>query len=409
MKTNLEEILEKGQRLLFLLFPAALILNPRLAVNVFTIFLLLISLGNIYLNKKIIITFYEKFLLIFLGALILSLIFKETDSKLGEILLKRHLRWLFYPTLIGQLNIKKEDIKNIIISISIGIFGYMFRMLKEILSLKSSEISFFKFFKSSLVWNHRYLAEYNIPQSALILGVTLIILYYVINIINEKKYKKWLIIVMIIDTIPFLGLQSRGMTLVLIILIFLLALTRKEKIFKLFAGILVISTLFLGINFSNSRYIKRYENITKDGSFYARREVHREAIRIFRDHKLIGVGFHNFSAVQNKNNYKILPEYEDPHNQALKLLCETGVLGFISYYLFMGSILIFLWKKIKEDKYNFIGVLTLLSLLMYENIECMFKSVYSLPYVFFILSIFLNKHYQNRKEKDEIIYNNNNI
>lgn len=409
MKTKLEEVLEKGQRLLFLLFPFFLILNPRIAVNIFTIFLFLLSLLSIYINKKVKISFYEKFLLIFLGALILSLAFKETDSKLGEILLKRHLRWLFYPTLIGQLNIKKEDIKNIVISVSFGILGYMIRIIKEVLSLKNPEISYLEFFKSSLIWNHRYLYKYDIPQSALILGVTFIILYYILNIVDEKKYKKWLILLMIIDIIPFLGLQSRGMTLVLIILIFLLPFIRKEKSFKLFSGILILSSLFFGIYFSNSAYIKRYENVTKDGSFYARREVHNEAIRIFKNHKILGTGFHSFSVVQDKNNFKILPEYEDPHNQALKLLCETGIIGFMSYYAFMSSMLYFLWKKYKENKYYFIGVLALLSLLIYENIECMFKSVYSLPYIFFILSIFLNTFYQNKKEKNEIIHSNNDL
>lgn len=409
MKTKLEEVLEKGQRLLFLLFPFFLILNPRIAVNIFTIFLFLLSLLSIYINKKVKISFYEKFLLIFLGALILSLAFKETDSKLGEILLKRHLRWLFYPTLIGQLNIKKEDIKNIIISVSFGIFGYMIRIIKEVLSLKNPEISYLEFFKSSIIWNNRYLYKYDIPQSALILGATFIIIYYILNIVDEKKYKKWLILLMIIDIIPFLGLQSRGMTLVLIILIFLLPFIRKEKSFKLFSGVLILISLFFGIYFSNSTYIKRYENVTKDGSFYARREVHKEAIRIFKNHKILGTGLHSFSVVQDKNNFKILPEYEDPHNQALKLLCETGIIGFMGYYAFMGSMLYFLWKKYKENKYYFIGVLTLLSLLIYENIECMFKSVYSLPYIFFILSIFLNIFYQNKKEKNEIIHSNNDL
>ena len=393
---RLQNVLEKSQNLLFLVFPAVLILKPRLAINVFTIFLLLLSLGHVYLNKKLIITFYEKFLLIFLSALLISIIFKSVDSHLGEILFKRHLRWLFYPTLIGQLNIKKEDIKNIIISVSIGILGYAVRFSKELLSLKDSKISYLEFFKSSLPWNHRYLSDYDIPQSALILGATLVILYYVINVMEDKKYKKYLIFLLIIDTITFLGLQSRGMTLVLIILTFLLAVIRKEKIFKIFSGTLAIFVLLLGLYFSNSSYMKRYENIANDTSFHARREVHREAIRIFKNHKLIGVGFHNFSAAQDKRNYKYLPEYEDPHNQPLKLLCETGIIGFASYYMLMGSILLVLWKKYKENKYYLVGILTLLSLLMFENIECMFKSVQSLPYIFFILSICLNKCYKDK-------------
>lgn len=398
MNEKLQNILENSQKILFLIFPAILILKPRMAVNVFTIFLFLLSLLSVYINKRLIITFYEKFLLVFLAALLISIVFKSVDSNLGEILLKRHLRWLFYPTLIGQLNIKKEDIKNTMISVSVGIFGYTFRFFKEVLLLKKSEISYIDFLKSPLPWNHRYLAEYDIPQSALILGVTCIILYYLINIVEEKKYKRWLFLLIILSGVTFLGLQSRGMTLVLLILVFLLSVIRKEKIFKIFSGILVAVLLLLGLYFSNSSYIKRYEHIASDNSFHARQEVHREAIRIFKNHKLTGIGFHNFSVAQDKRNYRYIPTgYEDPHNQALKLLCETGVIGFASYYMFMGSMLLSLWKKYKENKYYLVGVLTLLSLLLYENIECMFKSVQSLPYVFFILSIFLNTYYKKQQ------------
>ena len=81
---------------------------------------------------------------------------------------------------------------------------------------------------------------------------------------------------------------------------------------------------------------------------------------------------------------------------ALKLLAETGAIGFISYYLFVGSILINLWKKYKENKYFLIGILALLTLVLYENIETMFIKAIALPYIFFIIGISLNQIYRDK-------------
>ena len=84
---------------------------------------------------------------------------------------------------------------------------------------------------------------------------------------------------------------------------------------------------------------------------------------------------------------------------AMKLLAETGIIGFISYYLFVGSILINLWKKYKENKYFLIGILALLTLVLYENIETIFTTVIAIPYIFFIIGINLNKIYEEKKER----------
>ena len=101
-------ILERFQKILFLIYPAILILDPKLANNFMVFILLVLVLGNIYINKKIIFTFYEKFMLVFVIAVLISIIFKNTTTNSGLVMIKRHFRWLVLPTLLGQLEIEKK-------------------------------------------------------------------------------------------------------------------------------------------------------------------------------------------------------------------------------------------------------------------------------------------------------------
>lgn len=394
---RLENFLEKYQQILFLTYPAILILDPNLANSFMFILLLILVFGNIYINKKIIFTSYEKFLLIFIVSIIISIIFKKTIGDGDIVLLKRHIRWLIIPTLLGQLIIKKEDIKRILFSISIGVLGYTYRVIVEILKIRPENVSLKEFFLSSNLYNYRYLNEYNIPQSAIVLGVTFIILFYIASI--QTEYKIYLYSISGLSFLCMSSTQSRGMTLTLFILIMVLSVLRKEKIIKILSGIIITSLIIVGIYFSNSHYIKRYENIGKDSSSLARVEVYKEAIKIFNENKLTGVGYEGFYQAQNPEYYKYHPLYSHPHNMALKMLAETGIIGFVCYYAFMGNILFILWKEYKKNKYYMTGILCIASLLLYENIEVIFIKAKALPYLFFIIAVNLNQNYREKFEK----------
>lgn len=385
-------ILERFQKILFLIYPAVLILDSKLANNFMVFVLLVLVLGNIYINKKIIFTFYEKFMLVFVVAVLISIIFKNTTTNSGLVMIERHFRWLVLPTLLGQLKIKKEDIKCMFLSVFLGILGYTYRFISEMVNLKNPELSWLEFFKSSLLWNHRYLSEYSIPQSALILGVTFIILYYVICINDEKKYKLFLLLGLFLSGIVLMSVQSRGMTLTLFILVIFLGIIRKEKIIRIVSGLIIIFSIVGGIYFSNSSYVQRYENLGKDYSSTARIEIYKESLEIFKENKINGIGLDGTYEVDKP----YLKKHRHSHNMAMKLLAETGVIGFISYYLFIGSILINLWKKYKENKYFLIGILAILTLVLYENIETMFIKAIALPYIFFIIGISLNQIYRDK-------------
>ena len=387
----------KIKGLFFITYPAVLILNPKLANNFFIFLLILLSGYSVYLNKHLVFTFYEKFLLIFVSALFVSILFKNTIGNGDMIMLKRHLRWLIIPLLLGQMKITKEELKISLISVSIGVLGYFYRVVVELIKLKPQELLWKDFFLSTIPYNHRYLANFNIPQTAVMLGITTLILFYLASIGIESKGKKiYLLIISIISFIILLCIQSRGMLLTLFIVMLGLAIVRKEKLIRGLTALILVITIFIGYYFSNSNYVNRYESIGKDNSSLARIEVYKEACRIFKDNKITGVGFEGFFQEQNRNMYKFNKEYFHPHNMALKLLSETGIIGFISYYLFMGSIIYNLWKKYKTNKYYLCGILCVVSLLLYENIEVIFIRAVALPYLFFIIGINLNTIYQEK-------------
>lgn len=394
---KLERVLKKYQEVLFLIYPAILILEPKLANNFIIFLLLILVLGNVYLNKKIVFTFYEKFLLIFIGSLIISIIFKNITGEGDIVILKRQLRWLIMPTLLGQLKLEKEDISRILYSAGIGVLGYTCRIIKEILTIKPESVSLRNFLLSSIPYNHRYLSKYNIPQSAIILGITFIILFYLASVQNKNKI--YLYCFSVLSLFNMASTQSRGMSLTLFLLIVFLSILRKEKIIRILSGALILISIVIGSYFSNSNYIKRYENIGKDSSSLARVEVYKEALRIFNENKLTGVGYEGFFQAQQTEQYKYNPKYYHPHNMALKMLAETGIIGFICYYIFMGSILVMIWEKYKKNKYYMTGILCVLGLLLYENIEVIFIKTIALPYLFFIIGINLNSIYKKNTNK----------
>ena len=98
-------------------------------------------------------------MLIFVGAILISIVFKDTTTSSGLVMIKRHFRWLVLPTFLGQLKIKKEDIKCMFFSVFLGILGYTYRVINEIINLKNVKISYLEFLNSPLLWNHRILSE----------------------------------------------------------------------------------------------------------------------------------------------------------------------------------------------------------------------------------------------------------
>ena len=391
---------DKVELYLLSFYPMLLILNPKFANNILFAFLIILVSVKIYINKKIRYTRYEFFLVFFVIAILISIYYRNVQIDNGYVLLFRHIRWLLFPFFIGQLDMNRRKLRIILVSTSLGIMGFICRLGEEIYRIKPSDSSIIESLKLSYIWNHRYMSEWNIPQTAMITGGSFFVFYIIAALVSNKKMKSFLYFISFLSIFVLLSTQSRGMFITVLIVSIVLGLLVKIIELRILPIILLTFFMFGYILFSTQGYMKRYENLSNDSSALARIEVYEEAFRLFKNNKLTGIGFEGFFKAQSNKNYKYSKNYGHPHNMALKMLCETGILGFISYYLFMGNILVMLYKNYKENKYCLVGLVITLTLLLYENIETMIIKDISLPYIFFISGISLNQSYTNQHYLD---------
>lgn len=391
---NIKELERKYENILLGIYPFFLIINPKLSNNILVVFLLILIGMKIYLRKKIIFSKYELFLGLFIFSILISIWFKNIDINNDYTMLFRHIRWLIYPLLLGQIDLDYKKIKLMLISASVGILGYGFRLFEEVKRV----FNFSEKINLSQILNHRYMGQWSIPQTAMIMGASFFMFYFIAAMLKNKRDKTILYIVSLLSFIILLSTQSRGMTLTVIIISVLMGVFIPQKEIR-FLSVGIVGLSLIGcILFSKQGYVKRYENLSKDTSSLARIEIYKEAIRIFKENKITGIGFEGFEKAQNPKEYRYIDYYWHPHNMALKMLSETGIIGFIFYYLFMGNTLFMLYQNYKKNKYCFVGILVVISLLLYENIETMMIKDIALPYIFFIIAVCLNLSYIKDKK-----------
>lgn len=169
--------------------------------------------------------------------------------------------------------------------------------------------------------------------------VTLLPLLYIY--IYNRNYKTYYVFLLVFSLAIFLT-GSRGALLALIVFYILLSLKKKE--FGIFIGLLIItcSTMLLGFYDSLPQYWQArfdFENSTNNEVNWSsgRDETWAIALRLLHDNFIFGIGPNNFSEASGLQI--------GVHNVFLSLLVETGILGFISYFIILLSILIFVMKK----------------------------------------------------------------
>lgn len=170
--------------------------------------------------------------------------------------------------------------------------------------------------------------------------VTLLpVLYIFLN--NRRKNKIYYCFLLLFSAAIFLT-GSRGALISLII--FYVFLSFKKPLFGLAIFLIIIScfTIFLGFYDSLPQYWKTRFDFQSFASNDVDWSSGREATwttawRIFEDHYIFGIGPNNFGEI---GGFGI-----NVHNVFLSLLVETGIFGFILYFMAFFSILFFITKK----------------------------------------------------------------
>jgi O-antigen ligase len=125
-------------------------------------------------------------------------------------------------------------------------------------------------------------------------------------------------------------------------------------------------------------------------SFVSRLLIWHTAVYAFLEHPIIGIGAYSFKHTSQffyvipKGFYKLFVEGRTPHITYLQVLTETGILGFIFFMIFIGSIIKFLYKTLKLDlsfEDNIVKLMTIWSLIYIVFSMMMTESWIYGPYI----------------------------
>ena len=168
----------------------------------------------------------------------------------------------------------------------------------------------------------------------------------------KKNYLFYSILIITILISFTIGERANFIKYFLITSVFFALYEKKNFLKKIFSLMLVI-TILLGILFSNNSYKERFWGMflgqfnqglsTKTIINQSPYGGHWNAAwEIFLDHKIFGVGINNFRIVSGENKYydeKVLfsksRQNIHPHQLYLEILSETGIFGFVTFFLFI--------------------------------------------------------------------------
>lgn len=213
---------------------------------------------------------------------------------------------------------------------------------------------------TSTIGNAAFLAGY------LLLALGLGIYYYFNE--TEKNYKYFALAAGGLNLIVLFLTSTRGAILGLIIgtIVFLLlnAIYLSGKVKRNYLAVIVVLALvFIGffvfrarLADSNIEFVRRLATIsTQDVTVLNRLTVWRMALKDFKFHPWLGVGMENFDIIYNKYYRPDISEnwFDRTHNVYLDELMAGGILGLAAYLAILAYLFYLLFKKRRENYWQF--------------------------------------------------------
>ena len=363
---------------LFSVFPIAILLG-NLSINLSIILISLIFLISLVAKKIIFKNQNRTFLLLafFFISLVINLLFSNNFGLSAP----RVIKFIFIIFFITSF-------KFLIINLRENQINKIYKIWSIIFTIVVIDL-IIEFFKgtniiglSSVMPGWR-LASFTGMESVIgnyFFGFVLIALAYVYqNITNDKKINLFLAIFFIIISF-IIGERANFIKTFLIITCFIFLVydfSLRSKIFSLLA---FASLTIILLNF-NTSYKNRYFSphlqtlLEKDGlSKYLQTSQYgaqyNVAIEIFKDNPVFGVGIKNYRIENLNSKYNDLKHKENrlrwgthPHQIHLEILSETGLFGFICFFIFMALSIFFSIKSylINKNFYQLSGILFILA------------------------------------------------
>ena len=209
---------------------------------------------------------------------------------------------------------------------------------------------------SSVTWEPPYLAIYLITAAGWMFSY----------ILTSKGIIKFLPALAILILAFFSGSRTALVVVFIQLLVFLFALLNTSKYQKYLIYFLAISILGSGLTFVGSKgkviqsakekleTLDFKNNLTKSISNKSRFGIQYANLKVFKGHPIIGVGFgqqayearYYYPEWATKDNYEFdhtylnerVKAFPPGYNLYIRLLAETGLLGFILFLMFLLSI-----------------------------------------------------------------------
>ena len=364
--------------ILFSVFPIAILLG-NLTINLSIILISLIFL--ISLATKNIIFRNQNRIFLLLAFFFISLVINLLFSNNFVLSAPRVIKFIFIIFFITSF-------KFLIINLRENQINKIYKIWSIIFTIVVIDL-IIEFFKgtniiglSSVMPGWR-LASFTGMESVIgnyFFGFVLIALAYVYqNITNGKKLNLFLAIFFIIISF-IIGERANFIKTFLIITCFIFLVYDFSLRSKIFSLLTFASLTIILLNF-NTSYKTRYFSthlqtlLEKDGlSKYLQTSQYgaqyNVAIEIFKDNPVFGVGIKNYRIENLNSKYNDLKHKENrlrwgthPHQIHLEILSETGLFGFICFFIFMALSIFFSIKSYLTNKnfYQLSGILFILA------------------------------------------------
>ncbi|TAI47537.1 O-antigen ligase family protein [Flagellimonas allohymeniacidonis] len=372
--------------ILMLAFAALLPLNlkllPLLLAALLGIALLRIQKETILQNLKLFIPYFIGFVLLFVWQAI-SLIW-TTEVSFGVDKLGRRAFYIVAPALFVLTNriefikpVKAYIVSNIILCLAGFVHLVIFFITEKMHFIErtlqegvNSETASYLIFHGR---NNFIFLDIHRTYFCFSLIICILVLFF-----SKKSYFGTHIKYLALGLISFVIflLQAKITVIILVILlvtIFLVEVRKKPVKVKFWASIVFGSVLLLGFHVSSPRFnrmINEISNISENtnGSFIERINYTNTAIALIKEAPIIGHGFGDVRTVMKQKmehlNYadKLEQPSYDPHNEFLKALVGTGLIGFLLLTMALITPLFFSIKEKNLAMGILIGTISILCL-----------------------------------------------
>lgn len=238
------------------------------------------------------------------------------------------------------------------------------------------------------------------------MGICMYFTMYINEIKNKKRKKYFFAFFICISALLMTG--KRGPLIAVIFACFLIFIITSRgkpngRTVKIIYIIVILGIVLLVLSFfipELGNTFKRFTN-GSDNLSNGRDLLYKNAVEIFKKNPILGIGWNKFKYIQTAMIFSNKTNIHDVHNIYLQLLCESGIVGFISFmigftYTINLSLKFLEDFRIKKDEINYkifsISIVLQCFFLLYGLTgNPLYDETMMIPY--FILIAIVNKNY----------------